>query len=163
MRTNSLFEFAMRLETERLSEISERKRRRKKLYQAYRNMLYRCDPRNADHFPRYAGRGIKVCEEWKKSFDAFRLWSIAHGYDENGGRQMSIDRIDNDGDYSPENCQWTDYKTQQNNRSSNVLYLFNGKKLTQTEFCKEANVSYSTVSYWRKKGLSTQEITSKFL
>lgn len=60
----------------------------------------------------YAGRGIKVCSEWEDSFDAFYKWSMENGY----ANDLSIDRINNDGDYEPGNCRWADSKTQANNR-----------------------------------------------
>ena len=74
-------------------------------------------------YPDYGGRGISVCDEWKQSFQSFYDWSMAHGYKEG----LSIDRIDNDGNYTPENCRWTTAKTQSSNKRTQRPYMRNGK------------------------------------
>lgn len=75
-----------------------------KLYSVYHNRLYRCFNKNSHAYKDYGGRGIRVCDEWrgKDGYKIFRDWSISNGYREG----LSIDRIDNDGNYEPNNCQW---------------------------------------------------------
>lgn len=83
-----------------------------RLYRIYYGMMSRCNNVNYEAYKHYGARGIKVCDEWAGHFQAFQSWALSHGYDDS----LSIDRINNDGNYDPSNCRWTTMKVQSNNR-----------------------------------------------
>ena len=116
-------------------------KRDRKLYFRWSNIRGRCYNPNDPAYKNYGGRGIKMCTEWENDFFAFRDWAIENGYDES----LSIDRIDNDKGYSPENCRWVNAKKQSNNRRSNRVIEINGIKKSMSEWCDEYNINYSTV------------------
>lgn len=135
----------------------------KRLYKVWKEMRYRCsDPNNAS-YDRYGGRGISVCDEWQNNFEAFYKWSIANGYKEDiaesGKNRLSIDRIDNGGNYEPTNCRWADdYVQAANKRTSlppedkNAICPICGKHFTRVEKGRPITCS-------RKCGIEHNRIT----
>jgi len=88
-----------------------------RLYKVFANMNNRCYNQNADDYVYYGGRGINICDEWRHNYLAFKNWALANGYDENAPKgQCTIDRIDVDGNYSPDNCRWVPMSIQSKNR-----------------------------------------------
>lgn len=91
------------------------------------------------HRKDYFERGIRVCEEWADSFEKFQEWALENGYND----KLTIDRINNDGNYEPKNCRWTDNKTQANNKRSNRVYEYKGEKLNISQLSEKYNINYS--------------------
>lgn len=112
-----------------------------RLYRIYSEILRRCYNPNTPEYPRYGGRGIVMCDEWKKSFIAFYDWANNNGYTD----ELTIDRIDNGGIYSPENCRWATVTEQANNRRTCMMITRDGKTLSLKQWCDELNISYKTV------------------
>jgi len=105
------------------------------VYDAWTHMIQRCENPNDPAYKNYGARGITVCEEWHDA-KAFIEWALAHGWQEG----LSIDRIDNDKGYSPDNCRWATWKEQQRNKRNNHLITFNRKTQTLAEWAEEVGV-----------------------
>lgn len=127
-----------------------------KLYNVWRTIKSRCLLPSTISYERYGGRGIKICEEWKEKFEPFWKWAIENGYKDG----LTIDRIDNDGDYCPENCRWVDRKEQAKNRRTTVFYLLNGEKICLNDLLKK--IGFSKSMYWRNKKRGCVEVTQLF-
>lgn len=122
-----------------------------RVYQAWTNMISRCEYTAAKHFHRYGGRGIKVCARWRESFEAF-LEDM--GEPPEG---CSLDRIDNNGDYEPSNCRWANQKTQVANRSVCNFIEVNGSKVLLLNHCEAIGVSHNMVRKRLKRGWSLDD------
>jgi hypothetical protein len=107
-----------------------------RLYQCWQGMLVRCYNTNSKAYKNYGGRGISVCDEWKQ-FDSFYKWSMNNGYKSD----LTIDRIDNNGNYAPSNCKWSTYLEQQNNRRDCKYYKFNGKQMTLSQWARHFGIN----------------------
>lgn len=133
-----------------------------RLYRIWNNMKQRCNNPNNTVYHRYGQRGIDVCDEWKNSFDAFSEWAYNNGYNDS----MTIDRIDNDGNYCPENCCIASWKDQANNRSDNHIISFNGKTQTLAQWSDELGVDARTLwarlKKWPVERALTEHTHSEF-
>lgn len=124
----------------RLPKIVTHKMSYTRLYGIWHKMKYRSFSTKWAGADRYANRGIGMCEEWNR-FEPFRDWALANGYDDT----LSIDRIDNDKGYYPENCRWTTPKEQARNRSDNVFIEYNGEKKTIAEWAEVKGLTYAAL------------------
>lgn len=117
-----------------------------KLYGVWNSMKYRCYNKNAHNYCNYGGRGIKICKQWIDNFLNFYEWAISNGYKEG----LTIDRIDNDGDYCPSNCRFTTVLRQSNNTRRNFLITYKNETLSATEWARKIGVSPDAIK-WRLK------------
>lgn len=110
--------------------------KRTRIYTIWSGMKGRCDNPHDAAYPRYGGRGIKVCDTWARSFEAFRDWAASSGYQ----AHLTIDRRDNNGGYEPENCRWLTRADQNRNCSRNRPIIFRGRKVLVCDLCKEVGL-----------------------
>ncbi len=118
-----------------------------RLYAIWCDMKQRCLNPNEKTYFRYGGRGITICDEWRDDFASFERWAMQSGYDKKAPRgQCTLDRVDVNGNYCPENCRWTTNKVQCNNKRSNRYLEFNGEKHTIAEWSDIMGINQSTIS-----------------
>lgn len=112
-----------------------------RIYRTWMHMLQRCENVNDKAYKNYGMRGIKVCEEWH-DFTNFQEWALTNGYSDS----LTIDRIDCNGNYEPNNCRWVTQKIQQNNRTNNCNLTLFGVTKTKKQWSEITGVKYTTIS-----------------
>lgn len=127
-----------------------------RLYRIWRGMVTRTENKGDKRFCDYGGRGIRICEEWRKDFQKFYDWAMSHGYDKN----LTIDRIDNDKGYYPDNCRWADRKTQSNNRRYNVRIKYQGEQHTLSQWSEKLGIAEGTL--WNRLYLRCWTVEEAF-
>lgn len=132
-------------------------KRHTKLYSVWCAMKERCNNPHSKSYLRYGNRGIKVCKEWEDSFSAFYEWSKISGYQ----RGLTIDRIDNEKGYSPDNCRWVTTAQQNRNYSRNHYLTYQGKTLCITDWEAETGIGRATIMYRIKAGKTIEQIFDK--
>lgn len=123
----------------------------------YKNMIARCYKPYNNRYYLYGARGITVCDEWKNDRTAFYEWAVNNGYEDN----LSIDRIDVNKGYSPENCRWVTAKIQANNRTTNKNITINGETHTMAEWSDIKGISQKNIWSRIKLGWSAEDAVNK--
>lgn len=113
------------------------------LYSSWNKMIQRCYKKNTKDSKDYGDRGITVCDEWRDNFLAFKEWALNNGYE----KDLSIDRIDVNGNYEPSNCRWADDITQANNKRNNRRITINGITKTLQEWSRISGLGHKTIRY----------------
>lgn len=126
----------------------------KRIKHILKGMKQRCYNKNHINYKRYGGRGITVCDEWLNNSQAFVDWALSHGYADD----LTIDRIDNNGNYEPDNCRWATQEEQQHNKSSNVFLTYKGKTQDIKQWADDLGVYYVTLWTRYKNGWDTKRI-----
>lgn len=126
------------------------------LWHCYTNMKTRCYNEKYSLYHRYGGRGIKVCDEWLNSFEKFREWAFENGW----SKDLTLDRIDNDGNYEPNNCKWSTIQEQSNNRHTNRILTLNGVSDTMANWSRKLNIPYHIIQSRLYRGWEEEKILS---
>jgi hypothetical protein len=130
------------------------KREDNPIYSIWKNMRSRCNNPNNQHYHSYGGRGIKICSEW----DDFDQFVIDMG--DNFSRELSLDRIDVNKGYSPENCRWATLEEQANNKRNSLKLFYRGEYYTEAQLAKATGVKRTTIQLRRSNGWSVEEMVN---
>lgn len=123
-----------------------------RLYTIWQHMIDRCYNSNNTNYKNYGGRGIQICDEWKDDAGKFCEWALANGY----AKDLTLDRIDVNGNYEPGNCRWATRKEQANNKRNNHFLSCNGEIKTITEWERITGISKQTIYKRLKRGWSVE-------
>ena len=114
-----------------------------RILRIHRAMIHRCYNKNDMNYHHYGGRGIIVCEEWLNDYYIFKKWALENGYSDN----LSIDRVDVNGNYEPSNCTWITIAEQQLNKRNTIYVEHDGEKERLSDLSKRINISWKTLKY----------------
>lgn len=128
-----------------------------KLFAVWCSMRFRCNNPNDKSYHNYGARGIRVCDEWTNSFSSFYNWALSNGYNDG----LTIDRINNDGNYEPSNCRWTSRKVQGNNSRKNRLITIDNETKTLSQWCEQLGLRYQTIEMRLYRGWDERRALGK--
>lgn len=140
-----------------LATVTKHGMRYSRIYETWRGMKQRCYNEKKRSYKNYGGRGITVCDEWKNDFQAFYGWAMANGYSD----ELTIDRIDVDGNYEPSNCRWASTKIQANNKSTSRYIEAFGEIHTVAEWAELLGIKKSTIYSRLRRGCEPQKALMK--
>ena len=135
-----------------------------RLYQIWDAMVQRCTNKNHPSYSYYGGRGITVCDEWRDSFEAFREWALASGYNDGAEKWVcTLDREDTDGNYGPGNCRWTSQKEQMNNTRRCHFVTVDGETKNLTQWAEAIGVHRQTLYKAKRQGVDLPAYIKKLI
>lgn len=127
-----------------------------RVYKIWKDMKKRCDNQNSKEYRYYGGKGVTYCDDWSE-FSSFYEWALESGYSD----ELTIERIDYNGNYEPSNCKWATLKEQANNTSQNVLIEIDGVTKTLQQWADISNVNRSTIKRRYEKGIRGTKLLAK--
>ena len=125
-----------------------------RIYSIWCGIKARCYTKTNIGYKNYGAKGVKMCDEWKNDYLAFRRWALANGYSD----ELTIDRIDPCGNYEPSNCRWADMSTQAKNKRWSIYLTLDGETKHLCEWAEELNIPLGTLYARHYKGWSDEEI-----
>lgn len=143
----------------RLDKIRTHNKSNTRIYRIWQGIKRRCNNTNCNAYKIYGARGIKICDEWSNinGFDNFYNWSMDNGYSD----ALTIDRIDVNGNYEPDNCRWATMEEQGNNRRDTKKYVIDGESHTITEWSKISGISKVNIRWRIKSGWDIKKAVFK--
>lgn len=123
-----------------------------RIYHVWEGIIDRCNNENSPSYKNYGGRGIKVCDEWREPTE-FINWGFLNGYSDN----LTIDRIDVNGNYCPENCRWITNKEQQRNKRNNIYIEYNGERMVLQDWSEKIGIKPQIIKARLDRNWSIEE------
>ena len=130
-----------------------------RIYTTWKGIKARCFNKNEKAYKYYGARGIDMCKEWKNNYLVFKQWAYDNGYDDT----LTIDRIDINGNYEPNNCRWVTQKEQNNNTRRTIKITINGLTKSLKEWCGYLDLNYNTIYRKYRLNENIEELFSNLL